>query len=53
MDNNKKNVRIGPDVYEKLKEIKFFTNENFSDSTAKAIEMYYKKLKSEGKLMKG
>jgi hypothetical protein len=54
MESKYKNVRLSPETYEKLKEIKFFTDENFIEITKpNAVEMYYKKLKSEGKLMKG
>jgi hypothetical protein len=53
LESKYKNVRLSPETYEKLKEIKFFTDENFIEITTNAVEMYYKKLKSEGKLMKG
>ena len=53
MENKYKNVRLSPETYEKLKEIKFFTDENFIEITTEAIEMYYTKLKLEGKLTKG
>jgi hypothetical protein len=53
MESKYKNVRLSPETYEKLKEIKFFTDENFIEITTNAVEMYLKKLKSEGKLMKG
>jgi hypothetical protein len=55
MESKYKNVRLSPETYEKLKEIKFFTDEKtIIEITTNAVEMYYKKkLKSEGKLMKG
>lgn len=53
MEKKYKNVRLSPETYEKLKEIKFFTDENFIEITTEAIEMYYTKLKLEGKLTKG
>ncbi|MDQ7134577.1 hypothetical protein [Staphylococcus aureus] len=47
---NIKNVRIDPETHQKLKEIRFYTDESFVDITTHAIEMYYKQLKAEGKI---
>lgn len=53
MENKYKNVRLNPETYEKLKEIRFFTDENFIDITTNAINLYYKQLQVDGKLKKG
>ncbi|MCD8845186.1 hypothetical protein [Staphylococcus gallinarum] len=45
-----KNVRLSQDSFEKLKEIKFYTDQSHVDTTTKAIELYYERLKREGKL---
>ncbi|MBO1925613.1 MULTISPECIES: hypothetical protein [Bacillales] len=44
---------MSPETYEKLKKIKFFPDENFIEITTEAVEVYYTKLKLEGKLTKG
>ncbi len=52
-DNNFKTVRIHTDTYEKLKEIKFFTNQNYIDIITKSIDAYYKELRKNNSLPKG
>lgn len=48
--SNIKNVRINPETHQKMKEIRFYTDESFVDIATHAIEMYYKQLKAEGKI---
>lgn len=38
LESKYKNVRLSPETYEKLKEIKFFTDENFIEITTNAVE---------------
>ncbi len=52
LQNQYKNVRLSPETYEKLKEIRFFTDDNFIDITKKAIDMYYTRLEAKGELKK-
>lgn len=47
-----KNLRIDVETYEKLKEIKFYTDQSFVYITHTAIDRYYKHLKKDGKLQK-
>lgn len=49
-EHKNKNVRLSQESFEKLKEIKFHTDQNYVDTTTKAIDMYYERLKREGKL---
>ncbi len=47
-NDNYKNVRVSHDTYQLLKEIKFYTDQNFIDITNKSIKDYHKKLVREG-----
>lgn len=53
-DNNAnyKNVRISPEVYQLLKEIRFHTDENFIDITNKSIVELHKRMVREGIIKK-
>lgn len=53
MDSKYKNVRLSPETYEKLREIKYHTNSNFIEITTNAIDMYYNNLKSRNEFKKG
>ncbi|WP_341775901.1 hypothetical protein [Staphylococcus hyicus] len=47
-----KNLRINAETYEKLKEIKFYTDQSFVDITHNAVDRYHDRLKKDGKLRK-
>lgn len=53
LDSKYKNVRLSPETYEKLREIKYHTNKNFIEITTNAIDMYYNHLKSRNEFKKG
>ena len=50
MSVNKKNVRLSEKSYNKLKVIKFYTEESFISIITEAIDQYYDKLKIDGKI---
>lgn len=50
MDNNLKTVRINGVTYEKLRKLKYYTNQNFIDIIDVAIKDYMKRLEREGKM---
>jgi predicted DNA-binding protein len=54
LDSKYKNVRLSPETYEKLREIKYHTNKKtFIEITTNAIDMYYNHLKSRNEFKKG